>query len=248
MISAVIALAKREARRDLSDKGRMMFDIAWPLMILIVLGFGVDAFAPPKAGLPYWAFLGAGMIGLLIMRQAYSFGSMLEHEARVGYREYLVTPVQRHWIIIGSFLGRWTVQSLLALAVLAAYSAAFQVFEVSKIAWAAIAVVISVGCGLSIGLAMSVWIKDLRDHALKSWLVAIALALVSGVFFPVSDLPFGIWRLSYISPLTYMIDWIRGAMIGVSALSPMSAMIITAGVGAVCLSIGIWKSERLFRL
>lgn len=248
MISAVIALAKREARRDLSDKGRMMFDIAWPLMILIVLGFGVDAFAPPKAGLPYWAFLGAGVIGLLIMRQTYSFGRMLEHEARVGYREYLVTPVKRNWIIIGSFLGRWAVQSMLALIVLAAYSSAYQVYSIGKVSMAAIAIIISVGCGLSIGLAMSIWVKDLRDHNLKSWLAVIGLALISGVFFPISDLPYRLEYVSYLSPLMYMVDGIRGALIGVSVMAPYQATMATFAIMVVCLSIGIWKSDKLFLL
>jgi len=248
MINAVIALARREARRDLSDKGKVMFDIAWPLMILAVLGFGVDAFAPPKAGLPYWAFLGAGVIGLLVVRQSYSFGRMLEHEARVGYREYLVTPVQRHWIILGSFLGRWTVQSAIALIVLAAYALAYQVYSPYEILSAAASVIISVGCGLSIGLAVSVWVKDLRDHTLKSWLAAIGLALISGVFFPVSDLPFHLEYLSYLSPLMYMVDGIRGSLIGVSMVAPVYGMSVTAAIMIACLSIGTWKSDKLFRL
>lgn len=247
MIGEVSALARREARRDLVDKGRLLFDAAWPLMILIVLGFGVDAFAPPKADLSYGAFLGAGVIGLLLLRQCASFGKALEHEARFGYREYLVTPVKKHWIILGSFFGRWVVQSTLALIVLAVYAGAMRVVDPMVLAQAVLAVLLSVAAALGAGLLLAVFVVDLRKHVLKLWIAAIILALISGVFFPINYLPFGLGYLAYISPLTYMVDSVRGSLVGVSVTAPAVGMALSALIALLCIGIGIIRSDRLFR-
>lgn len=247
MISALIVLAEREARRELADRGRLLFDVAWPLMLVILLGFGVDAFAQPKADLSYLAFLGPGVLGLLFVRRTISAARSLSREARHGFREYLVTPVHPRWIVLGSLAGLWVVHSCIALIVLAVYTVFVK--ATAQGLWLGIAgVVASIGASLSMGLVLAVVVENMRMFSRQTFFVVLILALVSGVFFPIEDLPFSLQYISFISPLTYMIDSIRGPLVGVSHFAPLTGLVVTSIIAVVCIGIGIWKSRSLFRI
>lgn len=247
MTIACLALAKREIRRECSDIGRLLFDAVWPLMVLVVLGFGIDAFAPPKADLSYVTFLGPGVLGLLFLRRTIAVVRSFGRESRLALREYLVTPAHRSWIVMGSLIGSWVVHSVIALVVLGVYTL-FIHPTMRGLALAFGGVIISVLASLGIGLLLVVLIENFKAHTTVSFLVLLIMVLVSGIFFPVEILPFSLQFLSYLSPVTYMVESIRQPLAGNSFFRPMAGLMVTVIIAVTSLSIGIWKSKRLFRL
>lgn len=243
----LMVLATREIRREISDPGRLLFDLAWPLMALAVLGFGVDAFARPQAELSYLAFLGPGVLGLLFLRRCAAAAQLLSHDARFGFREYLVAPVARSWIVLGWLAGSWLVHAALALVFLIVYSIIVKPAP-AGLAVAGVAVLVSMAASLSIGLVLAVVIGDIRRHARAAWVAALGLAAVSGVFFPIQELPEALQWIALVSPLTYMVDGIRAPLIGVTQFTPFTGLAVTAILAIVCTTVGIWKSRVLFRV
>jgi ABC-2 type transport system permease protein len=67
---------------------------------------------------------------------------------------------------------------------------------------------------INIGLILSSILKDFHGFSTIINFIAFPLFLLSGALFPVSNLPAPIRVLSYLVPLTYGVDALRGTLIG----------------------------------
>ena len=71
------------------------------------------------------------------------------------------------------------------------------------------------------------------------------LLVVSGIYYPVEVLPGWMQVLSKISPATYALDGIRGAILEGEGLSSMGDELWPlAVIGAVCIPLGLWVFHR----
>jgi ABC-2 type transport system permease protein len=71
------------------------------------------------------------------------------------------------------------------------------------------------------------------------------LLVVSGIYYPVEVLPGWMQALSKISPATYALDGIRGAILEGEGLSSMGDELWPlAVIGAVCIPLGLWVFHR----
>lgn len=71
------------------------------------------------------------------------------------------------------------------------------------------------------------------------------LLVVSGIYYPVEVLPGWMQALSKISPATYALDGIRGAILEGEGLSSMGGVLWPlAVIGAVCIPLGLWVFHR----
>ncbi len=71
------------------------------------------------------------------------------------------------------------------------------------------------------------------------------LLVVSGIYYPVEVLPGWMQALSKISPATYALDGIRGAILEGEGVSSMGGVLWPlAVIGAVCIPLGLWVFHR----
>jgi ABC-2 type transport system permease protein len=71
------------------------------------------------------------------------------------------------------------------------------------------------------------------------------LLVVSGIYYPVEVLPGWMQALSTISPATYALDGIRGAILEGEGLSTMGDELWPlAVIGVVCIPLGLWVFHR----
>jgi len=61
--------------------------------------------------------------------------------------------------------------------------------------------------------------KDMQGFSLIMNFVTFPLIFLSGALFPLENLPAWIRYISYLDPLTYGIDGLRGILLGVSSFS-----------------------------
>jgi ABC-2 type transport system permease protein len=67
---------------------------------------------------------------------------------------------------------------------------------------------------------------------------------LSGALFPLDNLPDVIKYISYIDPLTYGVDGIRGALIGYSAFPPLYDLAFLAGFSILMVFLGAYSFEK----
>jgi ABC-2 type transport system permease protein len=156
----------------------------------------------------------------------------------------LATPASRTAL----FTGRTLVPILLSLATVtvglvyavAVFHAPFAAAGAVPVAISILLVAVSmVGFGLLIaGVALF-----LRTSIILANLFLFAGLLVSGVNFPVSQLPFAVAAIGYAFPLTWGIASIRVAMAGgpLGAILPLWGYVGLEGVISFALAVGLWS-------
>lgn len=236
-------------------KSRVIGSLATPLFFLIFLGMAPIRL-PGDAGGDYISFLAPGIIGMIMLFASMGAGFNLLWDKEFGFlKEIMIAPVKRRTIIMGKTLGGVTTALfqgvlILVLAVplglkLTGIHPQFSAAGFSLGFLAAIAFMILIGftfTGLSISFASRM--KDFHGFQLIWQLFVFPVFLLSGAIFPVDAFPQWLRYVAYINPLTYGVDGMRGALIGVSVM-PLSVDFAALLVSSVIMiSIGVYMFGR----
>jgi len=151
----------------------------------------------------------------------------------------MIAPVSRYSIVLGRVAGNVTTSIIQGLLI--AVISIFLGFQISTIQalllFFLVMILISVSY-VGLGLLLTSVIKDMQGFGSIMSLVMMPMVFLSGAFYPVNNLPGIIQLLSYLTPLTYGIDALRGIVIGASIFNPITDIIILTIVSATLLTSG----------
>ena len=238
-LDAIYILWLREIKRFIRSKSRIIGSLAFPSLILIIIGTGLNSvFTVGK--LSYIEFLAPGMIGMVLLFSSISFGIMVIWDRQFGFlKEMLVAPISRTSIIVGKALGGVTTsmfQALLFLVVCFAIGIKFP-SPLRLVLLFAVMLLISVGFVL-VGIAFSSRMKDFHGFSLIMNFVIMPIFFLSGAFFPLDKLPEWLKWFVYIDPLTYGVDALRFCMVNTSTFPIWLNLLALIFFGLVATSIG----------
>src|SRR5437899_257994 len=191
-------------------------NIADPLLYMLALGYGIGAFIPEIGGMKYIAFIGTGMVCQSAMFTA-SFEGM--------YSAFSRMHVQRTWdAIINAPLSLDDV--LFAEWIWAASKSVISVLAILGVimvlgfghSWLALWVLplgFIVGLTFSaFGLVMTSMAPGYDFFTYFFTLVLTPMLLLSGVFFPVDQMPAALRTVAAILPMSHAIDIARPLLAG----------------------------------
>lgn len=223
----------------------MIGNLADPMIYLFGLGLGLGLMVGHVDGVSYIAFLAAGTVGSSVMMSA-SFEAMYSGFSRMHvqrtWEAIMHTPLALGDIVLGEIV--WAaskamlsgtaimlVASLLGYAAFPSLLAALPVIALAGLAFASIAMVVTA-------------IAPSYDFFMFYQTLALTpMLLLSGVFFPVSQLPALARHAAHALPLANAVDLIRPAMLG----RPAEDVALHAGVLAAYALGGFVVSAWLFR-
>lgn len=227
--------------------GALVTHLAEPFIWLTFIGYGLGSMLPPIGGVSYLQFLGAGMLCSSVVNTTSSeavHGASARWKFRRTWEGILNTPLGPTDIVIGEWL--WGaakgsisgVVMLLAMLVMgiADWAHALWVLPVvlvTGLVFSAVALVV-------VGLAR-------RDDVLSYYfsLVLMPLTALSGVFFPIAQLPEALQMLARVLPLSHAVDLVRGFTTGVPSPNPLQHVLVLclyAG-GSLAAAIAIIKKR-----
>jgi ABC-2 type transport system permease protein len=185
-----------------------------------------------------WAYLSAVLDDVSLVVGWERWEGTIEHT--------LMAPVPRVIHLLGmSVFG--VAHAVLRTALIFAMAAPFFDINVANADWLAAFAVIAVGSVSVIGLAILAGILPLlypERGPQMSFMVQAVVLLVSGVYYSVDVLPGWLQAVSYLSPATYMLDGIRGAMLdgqGIAEMGRILVILLVFGVLLVPLSVAAFS-------
>jgi ABC-2 type transport system permease protein len=154
-------------------------------------------------------------------------------------KEVMVTPASRISIVLGRIAGGATTSIIQALMML--FLSIFLGFALLSLPMVAASVVIMLFISvifICIGLILSSFMKDIHGFNTMTNFIIFPLFLLSGVLFPVQNLPAAIQVFAYLDPLTYGVDALRGVLIGYSVMNVYLdlAVLLVVSCVLVCVS------------
>jgi len=246
-MGVIYVLWLREVKRYLRSRAQIIASLGQPLLYLLVLGFGLGpVFAQAGRG-SYLQFVAPGVVGMGILFTSIFSGIGLLWDRQFGFlKETLVAPVPRLQIMVGRTLGGATiamVQGLLVLVVclLAGFRPQSAVGLLLAFVYMALIAIVFAALGTAIGSGL----RDMQGFQFIMNFLVMPIFFLSGALYPLNNLPTALAAATRIDPLSYGIDGLRGALIGVSAIGLGVDAMVLAFVAMIFLGLGAWTFSRI---
>jgi len=210
----------RQIKRFLRTKSRVASSILMPFLFLAFLGLPlsfIPGFKP--GGMNYLDFLAPGIVGMTLLFSSTISGVSVIWDKEFGFlKEVLVAPVNRFSIILGRSLGGMTIALVQALIIVAiAMAMGVKISGISGFFLSIVFMILTCATFTGLGLIIATKLADTQGFMSIMNLVIMPIFFLSGAFFPLQDMPAGIKYITYINPLTYGVDGLRGALVGGAA-------------------------------
>jgi lipooligosaccharide transport system permease protein len=223
----------------------IMGHLADPVIYLLGLGYGLGSLLPQMGGTSYMTFLAAGTVCYSTMNSA-SFEALYSgfarmHEQRT-WEAILNTPITLDDVVLSEVLWAATKSLMSGIAVLVVIWLLGLSHSIMSLWMIPLALLVGLTFA-GIGLIMTALAPSYDFFLYYFTLVITPMMMISGVFFPVNQLPPSFQIVANLLPLTHAIDLARPLMIGAV---PPSAFLHISVLLAYTL-FGFYVSLVLFR-
>lgn len=247
--NAIYSIWLREMKRFMRAKSRVVGSLVMPFFFLAFLGMGLNSafkFSGLPEGIDYINFLAPGIVGMVILFSSMFAGISVLWDRQFGFlKEIMVTPVSRISIVIGRIAGGATTAILQGIFILVLST--FMGVKVSSIVGFLLAILFMILIAISfigLGLAFASRMEDMHGFQLIMNFIIFPVFFLSGAMFPLERLPNWLMLLTYLDPLTYGVDGLRGSLIGVSKFSLFMDIIVLILFSVVMVSLGTYLFEK----
>ena len=246
-MSAIYILWLRELKRYSRSRAQVVASLGQPLLYLLVLGFGLGPVFQKAGQGSYVQFVAPGVIGMSVLFTSIFSGIGLLWDRQFGFlKETLVAPVPRLQIMVGRTLGGASVAMIqgfliLVVCVIAGFRPWSLVHLPLGIAVMALVAIVFSALGTAIGSTL----QNMQGFQLVMNFLVMPIYFLSGALYPLNNLPVGLVVATRIDPLTYGIDGLRGAFIGVSQFGAGTDAAVLCGVATVFLGLGAYSFSKI---
>lgn len=234
---------ERDVIRFLRMRTRLYASVIRSLVWLFALGMGLRRSFVPAEGIDYVQFILPGIIAMSLIFSAIQSAISIVWDREFGFlKEILVAPVPRATVVLGKALGGATTATAQGVVVLFLAPLAKIHLTPLNVLLALGAMFLTALCMSALGILIAARLADFESFSSLQNFITMPMFLLSGAIFPLVDLPRWFTLILLANPLTYGVDIIRGALIGLHS----HALYVDAAVLNVITVILLAWSIRLF--
>jgi ABC-2 type transport system permease protein len=194
----------------------------------------------------YFDFVAPGIMAMTVMMSVMTgLPAAISQEKEVGTLDgMMVAPINRLSIIVGKTLaqtGRGLMQGVLIL-ILA--SVLFGVSIQGSILLVFGLLLLGVFSFVGLGVVLTSFARDQETAMMIMMTLMFPMMFLSGVFFPIQQMPWFMQDISKVLPLTYAADALRKVMVlgaGIPEIATELAILIAFGVVMIAIAVPVFK-------
>lgn len=255
-LKGIYALWYREIKVFTRERSRIISSIVNPILWLLIIGGGLGSAVTLGglfSGVNYQTFIYPGVLIQTALFSSIFFGVYIVWDKKIDFlKEVLVAPMRRTSIFVGKIFGGST-DTLLQILILFVIGFVFMVSGVmSGLHLTLISVLVSIvflfvtTIGLvSIGLILGSQMESPEGFQLISSFLIFPLFFLSGALFPISNLPPWLSPFILVNPVTYAVDGVRGAILGISQFNIVFDFIIVCLFAIIMILIGTYAFKKM---
>jgi ABC-2 type transport system permease protein len=218
-----------------------------PFFFLAFLGMGLNSFVSipgMSGGGSYLDFLAPGIVAMTLLFSSMFAGISILWDRQFGFlKEIMVAPVSRTSIVLGRIFAGMTTGIIQAFFILViSLLLGVQIASMAGLLMSVVFIMLIAISFVGIGISFASVMEDMHGFQLIMNFLIMPTFLLSGALFPLDNLPVWLVGLSYLDPLTYGVDGLRGLMTGFSHLPVIADFAI---LGSFCLAM-ILIARHLF--
>lgn len=244
-LTGVYAIWQREMLTFFREKPRIVSAIINPIFWLITFGAGLSS-TVVITGVNYQQFIFAGILLQTILFSSIFYGSYLVWDKRIDLlKAILVTPLNRSSIFFGKVLGGVTI-SLIETAIILAFSVLINIsYTPSSLVLIILTVTIAAASLTAVGLIIGSFMTSPEGFQLIITFVIFPLFFLSGALFPLNNLPSYLGTLTILNPLTYIVDILRGLLVGLQYFGTLENILVMVSFAVITNIIGMQAFKKM---
>jgi len=213
----VLAIAEMEVRKLRHDPTELFTRAVQPVLWLLIFG---QAFSRVRAfdtgGVAYQAFMTPGILSQSVMFIAIFFGISIIWEKDMGIlQKFLAMPVPRVALVLGKALAagvRALSQASIVFLLAALIGVPLRWHLLDLLAVAGVAVLGAITFA-TLSMIIAALVKTRERFMGIGQLLTMPLFFASNALYPVSIMPGWLRVVAAVNPLSYMVDFLRGALV-----------------------------------
>jgi ABC-2 type transport system permease protein len=210
----------RDVLRFWRDRARMFVSLAMPIFYLVIFGSGIASIFK-QGDFDYIPFMYPGIISMVVIFGSIISGVTVVFDREFGFlKEVLVAPISRTAVAVGKAFGGATIATAQGILMLAFIPWADVEMSVAN-GFMLVGLMLVLALALtSLGLLLGSRIKSMEAFQAVMNLLMFPLVFISPVMFPVEQLPRWLEILVKLNPVSYGVDAVRQAVMGVEVSAP----------------------------
>lgn len=244
-LTGLYALWYREVKVFLRERSRIVSSVVNPLIWLVAFGGGLGS-AISFGGVQYQTFIFPGVLMMTVLFTSIFFGLYIVWDKKLDFfKEVMVAPLNRSTLFLGKMLGGCT-DALIQGGILLVLGVFFGVQYTMYAVVVLVLFLIFIAAGItSVGLAIGSQMTSFEGFGLIQSFVVMPLFFLSGALYPLDNLPGWLQTVTYLNPLTYIVDGMRGTLMGISAFPLILDIGVTVVFVAAMAGIGTLAFRRM---
>ncbi len=97
----------------------------------------------------------------------------------------------------------------------------------------------------ALGTAIGSTMQNMQGFPLVMNFLVMPMFFLSGALFPLTNIPWALSVATKLDPLTYGMDGLRGAFIGISHFGMVTDIAVLSGVAGVFLALGAYAFSKI---
>jgi ABC-2 type transport system permease protein len=246
-MSTIYILWLREMKRYVRSRAQIVASLGQPMLYLLALGFGLGPVFERSGQGSYLQFVAPGVVGMSILFMSIFSGIGLLWDRQFGFlKETLVAPVPRLHVMLGKALGGATVAVIQgSIVFVVCLIAGFRPVDISALPIAFLFMALIATMFTSLGTAIGSVLVDMQGFQLVMNFLVMPIFFLSGALFPLTNLPKALAIVTRLDPMTYGVDGLRAALIGVSHFGIATDIAVICAITAVFMGLGTYFFSRI---
>jgi ABC-2 type transport system permease protein len=194
----------------------------------------------------YFDFIAPGIMAMTVMMSVMTgLPAAISQEKEVGTLDgMMVAPINRLSIIVGKTLAQTARGLLQGVLILVLASILFGVSIQGSILLVFGLLLLGVFSFVGLGVVLTSFAKDQETAMMVMMTLMFPMMFLSGVFFPVQQMPWYMQDISKALPLTYAADALRKVMVlgaGIPEITTELAVLIAFGIVMIAIAVPVFK-------
>jgi ABC-2 type transport system permease protein len=214
--------------------------------LAIVEPFKIQAEGVATGHTSYFDFIAPGVMAMTVMMSVMTgLPAAISQEKEVGTLDgMMVAPINRLSIIFGKTLAQTARGLLQGVLILVLASLLFGVSIAGSLPLVFALLLLGVFSFVGLGVVLTSFAKDQETAVMVMTTIMFPMLFLSGVFFPVQQMPWYMQTISKMLPLTYAVDALRRVMVlgaGIPEIATDLVALIAFGVVMIIIAVPVFK-------
>ncbi len=247
MIQAVLSQVFEQMGTAMAQQNvAAQLEITPDMALAVVKPYNIQATGSVEGDFSYFDFIAPGIMAMTVMMSVMTgLPAAISHERELGTLDgMMVAPINRLSVILGKTLAQMARGILQGVLILGLAVTVFGVTVHGSFLLVFALLLLGVFSFVGLGVVLTSFAKDQETAVMMMTTIMFPMMFLSGVFFPIEQMPWFMQTISKFLPLTYVADSLRKVMVlgaDIPALTSELSILIVFGIVMIAIAVPVFK-------